>query len=71
MCPRHACMALEFKASVMKVGNGLLITIPKAVCDGFRIEKGDTLTLRVTDDSITIPLSERQRAIHDEVKRLR
>lgn len=51
-------MELKFQASVMKVGNGLAITIPKIVCDTFHIEKGDNLPLVVNDDGIFIPLTD-------------
>lgn len=65
-------MPLEFTATVMKVGNGLLITLPKAVCDGFKIEKGDQLKLRVKDDEIVIPMSEKNERTPDkEARRLR
>lgn len=52
-------MELKFEASVMRVGNGLVITIPKIVCDTFGIEKGDTVELRVTDDGMFIPFSKK------------
>lgn len=51
-------MPLEFKGTVMKVGNGLLLTIPKPICDGYKIQKGDVVTIRVEDDKLTIPLSD-------------
>lgn len=50
-------MPLEFRAGVMKVGNGLVVNIPKVICDSFQIKKGDTLVLRVNDDVIEIPLA--------------
>lgn len=42
----------------MRVGNGLVVTIPKIVCDTFHIDKGDDLPLFVNDDGIFIPLTD-------------
>ncbi len=46
---------LTFTTTVMKVGNSLVLTLPKPVCEGFGIEKGDTISLAVTDKGIYIP----------------
>lgn len=65
-------MPIEFKATVMKVGNGLLVTLPKPICDGFGIQKGDILTIRVKDEIIEIPLDEKKGSTHDrEAQKLR
>ena len=65
-------MPVQFKASVMKVGNGLLITLPKPVCDGHGIKKGDFLMMYVTDDEIIIPFAEKSSYIEDPaIKRLK
>jgi len=45
-----------FKARVMRVGNSNVLALPKPLCDGFGIEKGDDLHLIVSDDGIYIPL---------------
>ena len=49
-------MPVEFTSKVMKVGNSLVMVLPKAVCDGFKIDKGAMLLLKVSDDGIYIPL---------------
>ncbi len=50
-------MELKFKASVMKVGNGRVVTIPKVICDNFNIQKGDIVDLIVDDNGIHISLT--------------
>jgi antitoxin component of MazEF toxin-antitoxin module len=50
---------LKFTSSVMKVGNSLVLVLPKPLCDGFGIGKGDTLDLAVTDKGIYIPIEQK------------
>ena len=45
---------IMFTSTVMKVGNSLVLVLPKPVVEGFGIEKGDTLRLAVTDKGIYI-----------------
>ena len=49
-------MPFTFKGTVSKVGNSNMLTLPKPLCDSFGIEKGDSLSLVVTDKGIYIPL---------------
>jgi len=47
---------------VMKVGNSLVLVLPKPVVEGFGIEKGDTLRLAVTDKGVYIPAGQKIKA---------
>jgi hypothetical protein len=49
-------MATKFQVTVVKSGNGLWIVLPKPICDGNSIRKGDTLVLIEDNDKIIIPL---------------
>lgn len=49
-------MPFTFKGTVSKVGNSNMLVLPKPLCDAFGIEKGDSLSLIVTDKGIYIPL---------------
>jgi antitoxin component of MazEF toxin-antitoxin module len=51
-------MPLAFKSTVMKVGNSLVLVLPKPLCDGFGIKKGSVLNVTARDDGIYIPLFE-------------
>lgn len=51
-------MVMKFRATVMKVGNSLVLVLPKSVCNGFGIVKGQVLDLIVRDDGISIPIEE-------------
>jgi len=50
-------MEFTFKGSILKVGNSLTVSLPKAVVDVYSIKKGDKVSLNVTDTGIYIPLS--------------
>ena len=49
-------MAFTFKGTVTKVGNSNMLVLPKPLCDAFGIERGDSLSLIVTDKGVYIPL---------------
>lgn len=40
---------------IMKVGNSLVLTLPRIVCDNYKLEKGDTMNIAMTDDGLFIP----------------
>jgi antitoxin component of MazEF toxin-antitoxin module len=66
-------MEFTFKSAVMKVGNSLVVNLPKPVVDVFSIDKGDTVDLMVTEKGIYIPLSakkETNRKAEELVKRV-
>ena len=52
-------MVMEYKVSLVKLGGGLVFTIPQAVVRGFDLARGDELVLLVRDDGLTIPLKEK------------
>ena len=47
---------MRFTAKVMKVGGSLALVLPKPICDGFGIEKGQVLDMIVDDGGVSIPL---------------
>lgn len=49
-------MPFTFKGTVTKVGNSNMLVLPKPLCDAFGIEKGDSLSLIVTDKGVYIPI---------------
>lgn len=49
-------MPFTFKGTVTKVGNSNMLVLPKPLCDAFGIQKGDSLSLLVTEKGIYIPL---------------
>ena len=51
-------MPFAFKSRVMKVGNSLVLVLPKPLCEGFGIEKGSILSVTARDNGIYIPMSE-------------
>jgi antitoxin component of MazEF toxin-antitoxin module len=51
-------MVIKFRATVMKVGNSLVLVLPKPLCEGFGIVKGQVLELIVKDEGISIPIQE-------------
>ena len=53
---------ITFTSTVMKVGNSLVLVLPKPLVEGFGIEKGDTLRLAVTDKGVYIPLGQKIKA---------
>lgn len=53
-------MVSKFRAKVGHSGNGLSITIPKAICDGNNIKQGDFLEIYAYDDKMVIPLKKRE-----------
>ncbi|MDG6904410.1 MAG: AbrB/MazE/SpoVT family DNA-binding domain-containing protein [Nitrososphaerota archaeon] len=49
-------MPFTFKGTVTKVGNSNMLVLPKPLCDAFGIERGDSLSLLVTEKGIYIPV---------------
>lgn len=49
-------MPFTFKGTVTKVGNSNMLVLPKPLCDAFGIQKGDSLSLLITEKGIYIPL---------------
>ena len=63
-------MEFTFKSAVMKVGNSLVVTLPKPVTNALEIKKGDTVNLMVTEKGIYIPLTAKKEAKHKEAEEL-
>jgi AbrB family looped-hinge helix DNA binding protein len=68
-------MPTKYTVTVSYMGTSSVIAIPKPVCDGFGIQKGDKLDLIVRDDGLYIPVKERnpmveriEQEIDDHVK---
>ena len=47
-------MPVEFKVKVVAIGDSLRIVIPKPICEGLKIKRGDTVILTTSDGEITI-----------------
>lgn len=54
-------MNFKLKATVMKVGNSLALTLPVTLCENFNIEKGQVLEIIYTQQGLLIP--EKQKKI--------
>lgn len=39
----------------MKVGNSLVLVLPRPLCDVYQIQKGETFDILATDDGMFIP----------------
>ncbi|MDE1816739.1 MAG: AbrB/MazE/SpoVT family DNA-binding domain-containing protein [Thaumarchaeota archaeon] len=63
-------MEFTFKSAVMKVGNSLVVNLPKPVVEVFSIDKGDSLNLLVTEKGIYIPLTAKKEPKHKEAEEL-
>jgi bifunctional DNA-binding transcriptional regulator/antitoxin component of YhaV-PrlF toxin-antitoxin module len=48
--------SFTFKATVTKVGHSNMLALPKPLCDAFGIQRGDSLSLVVTEKGVYIPL---------------
>ena len=63
-------MPLMFSGSAMKVGNSMVVVLPKPIVDNFGIEKGDTIKMVVTDKGIYIPLTPKGQSKSKEVEKI-
>lgn len=54
-------MPLRLESGIMKVGNSLVLVIPKALQDTFEFEKGESVPIIVGDEGIFIPLKSKLR----------
>jgi antitoxin component of MazEF toxin-antitoxin module len=41
---------LDFVATTRENGNSLIVTIPKNICDYFKIKKGKSVCLKITEE---------------------
>lgn len=63
-------MEFTFKSGIMKVGNSLVVILPKPVIDVFSVNKGDSVNLMVTEKGIYIPLSAKKESKNKEAEEL-
>jgi putative addiction module antidote len=63
-------MEFTFKSGIMKVGNSLVVILPKPVIDVFEVNKGDSVSMMVTEQGIYIPLSAKKEAKHKQAEEL-
>lgn len=55
-------MAITAEGRIMKVGNSLVLVLPKTVCDNYGLEKGTTLQIAMTDEGLFIPAKQNESA---------
>ena len=48
-------MTVTSQGRIMKVGNSLVLVLPKTVCDNYGLEKGTTLDIAMTENGLFIP----------------
>jgi antitoxin component of MazEF toxin-antitoxin module len=63
-------MPLMFSGNAMKVGNSMVVVLPKTIVDNFGIEKGDSIKMVVTDKGIYIPLSPKGDSNNKEIEKI-
>jgi len=63
-------MPLMFNGSVMKVGNSLVVVLPKPIVDNFGIEKGDQIEMVVSEKGIYIPITTKGQAKNKEAEKI-
>jgi len=55
-------MTVTAEGRVMKVGNSLVLVLPKIVFENYSIEKGDTLKIGMTEHGLFIPAKQNESA---------
>jgi antitoxin component of MazEF toxin-antitoxin module len=55
-------MTVTAEGRIMKVGNSLVMVLPKIVCDNYSLEKGNVLNIAMTDNGIFIPIKQNDSA---------
>ena len=53
-------MTVTAEGRVMKVGNSLVLVLPKIVFENYSIEKGDTLKIAMTESGLFIPAKQNE-----------
>lgn len=59
-----------FNGSVMKVGNSLVVVLPKPIVDNFGIQKGDQIEMVVSEKGIYIPVTTKGQAKSREAEKI-
>ena len=55
-------MTVTAEGKIVKVGNSFAMILPKIVCDNYKLEKGNTLNIAMTDDGLFIPVKQNESA---------
>ncbi|MHB1908738.1 MAG: AbrB/MazE/SpoVT family DNA-binding domain-containing protein [Nitrososphaerales archaeon] len=63
-------MAFTFRGTVTRVGNSNMLVLPKPLCDAFGIEKGDSLSLIVTEKGVYIPVIAKKNSESKKAERI-
>lgn len=53
-------MAFKFDCGVMKVGNSIVLVLPKSLCDNFGIKDKMRLSVLATESGMIIPLKQKK-----------
>lgn len=55
-------MPVTADSKIVKVGNSFAMILPKIVCDNYKLEKGDTMNIVMTDSGLFIPAKQNESA---------
>lgn len=55
-------MTVSAEGKIIKVGNSFAMILPKIVCDNYKLEKGKTLNIAMTDNGLFIPAKQNESA---------
>jgi antitoxin component of MazEF toxin-antitoxin module len=53
-------MTVTTESKIIKVGNSFAMILPKIVCENYKIEKGNTLNIAMTDNGLFIPAKQNE-----------
>jgi len=53
-------MTVTAEGRIMKVGNSLVLVLPKTVCDNYGLKKGTSLEIAMTDSGLFIPAKQNE-----------
>ncbi len=55
-------MPVTADGKIVKVGNSFAMILPKIVCDNYKLEKGNTLNIVMTDNGLFVPAKQNESA---------
>jgi len=53
-------MTVTVEGKIMKVGNSLVLTLPKVICDNYNLIKGNSLNIAMTENGLFIPAKQNE-----------
>ena len=53
-------MTVTAEGKIVKVGNSFAMILPKIVCNNYKLEKGNTLNIAMTDEGLFIPAKQNE-----------